>query len=277
MRGGGNLGEARAQQIERRAVEILEHARFSGAPLIDGIERGRIVGEEHDAGENRGRRGEQTYAGFRDHSESAFRPDEQVHPIHAGAEKIAGGVLGDGGEGNRTGIEIEGLTAGDVEPSAIGEHHVQRLHPTARGAEFETAAGIGRDGAAEEGGVLRGVRRIELAGSLRRGLQIAQRDAGAGDGVSVVNFEAIEFLDGEHPPALRNASAGNSSAASGDGDRDAGGGSFAQCRRHAGFIRGHSQTVGVAVESGGVFQIASGYTSRITGMISGRCDVSFTI
>jgi hypothetical protein len=92
-----------------------------------------------------------------------------------------------------------------------------------------------------------------------------------------VNLQAIELLDGEHPAALRHASAGDARSAAGDGDRDARRRSFAQCGSDAGFIRGNDQAVGGAVETGGVFQIARGYTSRITGMIRGRCDVSFTI
>jgi hypothetical protein len=116
-----------------------------------------------------------------------------------------------------------------------------------------------------------------LAGALCGGLQIAKRYAGAGDSVPFMNFEPIQFLDGEHPSALRHASTGDSRAAAGDGDGDARRGRFTQYRRNAPFIGGDNQAVGLAVKTRGVFQIACGYTSRITGMISGRCDVSFTI
>lgn len=247
------------------------------SPLVDGIQRGAVVGEEDHAGEHRRRRGQQSHARFRRYSERAFRADEQVDPIHAGAQEISGSVFGDSGQRDGAGFEIDRCPARHRELAAIGKHYAQRFHPTSRGAEFETAraTGIGRNRSAEKGGILGGIGRIELAAALRGGLQIAQRNAGARDGIARVNFQAIELLDGEYPSALRHAAASDARSAAGNGDRNARRGSLAQCGGNFSFIRGDDQAGSAAAEAGSVLQIARGYTSRITGMISGRCEVSF--
>jgi hypothetical protein len=120
LRGGGDFGKARAQQFERGAVEYSSMRASVERHLIHGIERGVVLGEEDHAGEHRGRRGQQSHARFGHHAERAFRAHEQVDPIHAGPQQIAGGVLGDGGQRDGAGVEIDGVAAGDGEhaPSA---------------------------------------------------------------------------------------------------------------------------------------------------------------
>ena len=103
----------------------------------------------------------------------------------------------------------------------------------------------------------------------------------------MVNFKARELFERDNPSAKGNARAGDAGAGAGDGYwsrrrlvRSAG---FAQHGYQRGFIGRNDQPLGVAAEAGGVFQVArvywrnylSNYSSRITGMISGRREVSF--
>jgi len=45
----------------------------------------------------------------------------------------------------------------------------------------------------------------------------------------------------------------------------------------SGLVRGDDDPLGAPAQAGSVLQIIGGYTSRITGMISGRREVSFTM
>ena len=67
MCGKRDLAEARTQQIERRAVQIFQHARRRVfAPSFDGLEGVIVIGEEHYAAEDclRHRKQLQTSLGY---------------------------------------------------------------------------------------------------------------------------------------------------------------------------------------------------------------------
>ena len=113
--------------------------------------------------------------------------------------------------------------------------------------------------------------------ALRGGLQIAERHPGAGDGVPGMNLQASELFDGEDPASQRNTAAGNARAPGRDGDRYAGRGSFPERRHHGGFIHRKQKARGMPAEARSILQVSRRYTSRITGMISGRRCVSFTM
>jgi hypothetical protein len=68
-----------------------------------------------------------------------------VHPIHAGAQQVTGGVLGHLGQRDDARVEVDGLAAPKIHEPAAGQHHAQALHPAARRAIFQAAraAGIG--------------------------------------------------------------------------------------------------------------------------------------
>ena len=81
-----NVGIALPHQVERIAVEILDHAELrERAPAIDGIERVFIAGEEDDCGKQLLRKREQAQVGLKNDAESAFRAAKQVDPVHVRA------------------------------------------------------------------------------------------------------------------------------------------------------------------------------------------------
>lgn len=113
--------------------------------------------------------------------------------------------------------------------------------------------------------------------ALRGGVQVAEQGARPGDGLAVVDLQAIQLFEREHPAAERDAPAGDAGTGSGDGDGSSRRGGLAQRRDHTRFIRGNDDALGMAAEAGRVFEIGGVHTSRITGMISGRREVSFTM
>ena len=109
-------------------------------------------------------------------------------------------------------------------------------------------------------------------------MQIAQQNPGAGDGVPGVNFQARELFQREHPAAERNAPAREAGARAGNGYR------HARRRRLRATPRlTPASSAGMITRSAcprkpeASSRYCGRYTSRITGMISGRREVSFTM
>ena len=128
-----------------------------------------------------GRRGQQLQFGFRHDSERAFAAREQIDPIHAGRQRISGGVLGGVGQRQLGNIEIDFVAAAHLEHAAVHQRDSQPENVPARAAVAKAArsAGVGGDGSADAGGALGGIGRIELAGARGLGLQRIQRYAWA--------------------------------------------------------------------------------------------------
>src|SRR5205085_6845964 len=116
----------------------------------------------------------------------AFAADEEIEPVHSGAQHVAGGALGDCGPRHRAGIKIDRVAAAYVEQASIGENDAEARNPAARRAVTEAAraARITRDIAADRRAGLGWIRRIELSSALRGGMNIAEQHTRAGDRLS---------------------------------------------------------------------------------------------
>ena len=185
-------------------------------------------------------------------------PGEQVHPVHAGAEGVAGGMffrgrLGDGGD-----VEIDRVAAANVHDPAVDQRDAEPLNPAAGGSVFEAAraAGIGGDGAAEEGHGFGGIRGIKLVGGLGGGVEFVEGGAGADGGEAIVNVEAAELFHRDLPATEGDAAAGEAAAAAGDSDGDFGLVRLGQDGEEFGFIGGDQGLFGVAFGTAGIFEIA---------------------
>ena len=135
--------------------------------------------------------------GFHDDAERALAAREQVDPIHAGREQVSGGVLGGVREWHRRNREIELVAALHVQNAAVHQRDAQAKNVFARAAVAKTArpAGIGGDGAADAGGALGGIGRIELIGARSRGLKRFERDPRAGDRAAGRDVQPLELLE----------------------------------------------------------------------------------
>ena len=61
--------------------------------------------------------------GFQNDAERSFRAAKEVNPIHAGAQRIAGGELGGVGHGDGRNVEIHRLAAAVFDDAAIHQRH----------------------------------------------------------------------------------------------------------------------------------------------------------
>ena len=154
------------------------------------------MGKEYDARQKFRGAGQQAQLGFGHYAQSPFGADKQVDPIHAWAQAIAAGMLGGLWNRNRRNREIHGVAPSHIEYAAIHEDHAQSQHVPARVsvAEASRAAGVGGDSAADRGGRLGRVRRVELSRARGCRMKVGQQDACAGDGASLAYFQTIEFF-----------------------------------------------------------------------------------
>ncbi len=192
-----NLRESLAQQVERRLIEILQHARLGRDPPVFHRVKGKaVLSKEYDARQKFRGAGQQAQLGFGHYAQSPFGADKQVDPIHAWAQAIAAGMLGGLWNRNRRNREIHGVAPFHIEHAAIHEDHAQPQHvpPRVSVAEASRAAGVGGDSAADRGGRLGRVRRIELSRAGGCGVKAGQQDSCAGDGASLAYFQTIEFF-----------------------------------------------------------------------------------
>ena len=117
-------------------------------------------------------------------------------------------------------------------------------------------------------------------------MHVAQQHAGAGHGVARVDLQPRELLEREHPAAERHAAARDARCPR---RRSVTGIPAAEAsRRIAGdscVVRGHEDPLGMAAlaarkhlpDTRTADVRPTAHTSRITGMISGRLDVCFTM
>src|SRR5258708_4268015 len=170
-------------------------------------------------------------------------------------ELVVGGVLGAPRRGDLRDGEVDCVAAPVFGDEAIHERNLETLDPAARAAVAKAArsAGVGGDAAADAGGALSRVWRIELSGLGGGSLDFLKRYAGAGDCVAGVNFEAAEFLERQRPAALGDAAAGEAGASAGDGNGNAFGGGACEDRRYFSIVFRSGQLVGLASAPRGVF------------------------
>src|SRR5580693_8517531 len=122
-------------------------------------------------------------------------------------------------------------------------------------AETAGAAGISRDVSANAGSAFRGIGSVELIGSPGGGLETFKRDSGAHLGTAFRNLQALEFLHGDHPAALRDASTGDAGPGAGDGNWNFVLRRFGDNLQQLRFARRDQDFIGVARKSGSVDQI----------------------
>src|SRR5258705_9064852 len=93
--------------------------------------------------------------------------------------------------------EVHRIAAADIEYTAVHQNYakLEQVPPRVPIAEAAGAAGVSCDRAADCGGCLGGVRRIELAGAGGGRMEISQQDTGSGDGASFLNLQTIELFE----------------------------------------------------------------------------------
>ena len=159
--------------------------------------------------------------GLRNDSERAFAAREQVDPVHAGRQRISGGVLGGVGQRQLRHIEIDFVAAMHLEHAAVHQRHSQAENVTACAAIAKAArsAGVGGDSAADAGGALGRVGRIELAGARGRSLQRIERYSRRRRWLVPDRFPAAGIFRARPPiRLLRHAAASQSRAGAHDRD-----------------------------------------------------------
>src|SRR5262249_39880007 len=91
-------------------------------------------------------------------------------------------------------------------------------------------------------------------------------------------LDPVQLFERKYPSAERYASARDAGPCTGDRDRNVRGRGVALRRDHSRFIRRNQHPLGVsAAQPRNVLQVVGGYTSRITGRMSGRLAVCFTM
>ena len=268
----GGFGKDFAEEVEGFGVEVLEHAELGdGTEGFDGLEGGGFGVEEENAREEDGGERKELDGGFEEDGEGAFGADQEVDPVHAGAEGVAGLVLGGGGEGKGGDGEIDGFAAVEFADGAVHEGGAEGEDVTAGGAEAEGAGagGVGGEGAAEGGAVVGGIRGVELLGGLGGDLEIGEEEAGTDAGGGGSDVAAVEFGEAEG-----GAGEGNSPASDAREGTDYGEGLLVRFEEgdEFAFRGGGEELGGFSFEAGGVFE--QHQISRITGMIRGRRWVS---
>jgi hypothetical protein len=108
-------------------------------------------------------------------------------------------------------------------------------------------------------------------------MHVAKQRAGPGDCKSAMHLQPCQTFQRENPTAEGNFAARHPRARTGNGQGNAMRRRFANGRRDTRLIGRHDDALGVAAKAGSVLQVMRSYTSRITGMISGRRAVDFTM